>query len=292
MKRIFVVLLGAFILCASVAFATEIPTTVDINADPRVATITFTDADGGNIQLSRFDNASVTCYGTIYDDDGYTDIISLNASFFGLNSTISSAPSSGTKYVNTSCTITNGAGPTADFECNATVHHHTEPGSWNCTVMVQDAYGVNGSNSTLQTVDTFMSIDVPTELIDFGTHAHGNDSGTNDYSILINNSGNVRFDVLLDAYSLTGVDADVNAMACDVGDLPVASILWNLTPGTDASLKTPFTDSPQTADINLDQTAFGATAYTTDNIYFGISIPMSGQSGTCTGFIDVSATNP
>ncbi|HLP80216.1 MAG TPA: hypothetical protein VK158_06260 [Acidobacteriota bacterium] len=291
MKKI-IILLAACVLCVVSAFATEIPTQVDINADPTVTSVTLTDFDAGTIQLLRNDTAVMTCFGTIYDDDGFADIQNVNASFFGLNSTISSAPSYGTKYVNDSCTISNGVGPSADFECNVTVHHHTEPGSWNCTVMVNDTFGVNGSNSSLQDVDTFMSVDVPTELIDFGSQAHGNDSGTDDYPILINNSGNVRFDVLLDAYSLTGVDADVNAMACTVGDLPVSAILWNLTPNTDASLKTPFTDVAQQADINLDQTAFGATAYTTDNIYFGIAIPASGQSGLCTGFIDVTATNP
>ncbi|HLP79476.1 MAG TPA: hypothetical protein VK158_02495, partial [Acidobacteriota bacterium] len=170
--------------------------------------------------------------------------------------------------------------------------HHTEPGSWNCTIMARDSYNTDGQNSTLGTVDSYFGVGVPTATIDFGAYAHSQNSGTTDYSVLANNTGNVRIDFTLDAYSSSGVPADANAMSCTSGSLPVSAIRYATTSGVTATAKTALADAPTSVNVNLDQTPLGSTAYTGSTLYFGIVIPSGGQSGSCTGFLDIGATTP
>lgn len=288
---IFCILLVFFsVFLIGIVYAVEIPTQVFINTDPNITSTSLIDSDGGTLQLGSLDNATFNCTGSITDADGYTDITGINATFYGFGYFSNSANTAGAKYSNSSCLLYGGSGNTTSFTCTTFVHHHTLNGTWNCNATVIDSYNRTNSRNGSNTVDVFKSVGVQTQTINFGSYALGNNSGTIDKNITVNNTGNRPINVTLDAYRVSGVASDANAMTCTTGNLPVSALRYSMSPGIIATSKIALTDSPLTAAINLTSTAIGSTLYTNTTLYFGVVIPSSGQGGICTGFLDISAS--
>jgi hypothetical protein len=284
------ILLGLFAVTS--VFADELNITVYVNGAPEVRTISFTDLDGGNIQVYPNDTAIMNCSGTLYDVDGANDIGIINATFFASGSGYfeSSPAASGAVYINnTNCSIFNIVGTDAEFECLVYVHHHSLPGTWSCNVTAFDSYNQMGTNATTNTVDVLRSIQLPNITVDFGTYPLNTDSGTNDFNVTYNNTGNVAFDTQLDAYRVTATPSDANAMLCTVGNLPVGSLAYSYTAEQPFASKTPLTDAPIDTNSNLLPTAVGDIDPTTQSVAFGIGIPASGLGGRCVGWLDISA---
>jgi len=284
------IIVGFLLLNARPANATEIPTNVTVDYDPLVSTILLTDSDGGTLQVWANDSRIFNCTGTVYDGDGFADLGTVNGTIWGFGSNYSAANSAGLHYSNSTCLKYGSAGNTSSYTCSFYVHHHTENGTWICNVSINDTYARTGTNQTTNTVDVFKSISVPLQTIAFGSYAHGQNSGTTDYTVTINNTGNAKFNVTLDAYRVSGVPADINSMSCASGTLPVGSIAYSTVPGTAAISKTALTDAPKTISANVSVTAFGSTAPVPYSFYLGIIIPATGMSGKCAGFLDVSAS--
>ena len=125
--------------------------------------------------------------------------------------------------------------------------------------------------------------------LNFSKMTLGQGTGTNDYLVQFNNTGNMPFRIQMDAYRVSGVAADANSMSCTVGTITVGSLKYSENPGQDISVKTALTDAPITTVASYDHTAFGNTAYTNGTIYYGIKIPASSVQGACTGFLSITA---
>ncbi len=270
--------------------AVEIPTNVTIDNDPYISSISLTDSDGGTLQVWANDSRIFNCTGTAVDLDGFADISNINATIYGPSSNMTASDASGLHYTNASCTLFGGSANTTSFNCGFIVHHQTQPGLWTCNASINDSYARVFTNATNNTVDIFKSIAVPLQTIAFGAFAHSQNSGTTDKNITVNNTGNVKFNVTLDAYRSSGIPADNNSMSCVVGTLPVSSVVFAITPGVSALSKTALNDTPTTIPANVSTTAFGAVAPIPFSFYLGIVIPASGQGGACNGFLDVSAS--
>jgi len=244
----------------------------------------FTDLNGGTIQLSSTDNRTVMCFGNASSTTGVTGA---NATFYGPSSNYKTAPAAGTAYRNTTCTI---VGTTAaTFNCTTTLHHHAEPGNWSCLIVARDAAG-NRNATTNNSIDTFMSISLITTKLNFSKTAMGGTTGTTDYLVQFNNTGNMAFRIQMDAYRVSGVPADANALACTIGTVPIANLKYATLAGQDATVKTSLTDTPITTATNYTPTAFGSTAYTNGTLYYGLTIPASGPiQGACGGFLSIAA---
>jgi len=270
--------------------AVEIPTNVTIDNDPRVATISLLDSDGGTLQVWANDSRIFNCTGTVTDGDGFADMGAVNATIYGPTSNFSAANSAGLHYSNLTCLKFASAGNSSTYTCGFYVHHHTESGNWTCNVSVNDSYARISTNQTTNTVDIFKSISVPLQTIAFGAYAHNQDSGTTDKNVTVNNTGNVAFNVTLDAYKTSGVPNDNSSMSCVTGTLPVGSIVFATAAGVDALSKTALTNAPTTIPANVSQTAYGSIAPVPYTVYLGIVVPATGMSGKCAGFLDVSAS--
>jgi len=292
LKKIIVPFIAIFIFVAffSIVHAIEIPTNVTVDYDPSVATISLTDSDGGTLQVWANDSRIFNCTGTVTDGDGFADMTSVNGTIYGPSSNYSAADFAGLHYTNSSCSIFGSAGNTSSYNCSFKVHHHTQSGNWTCNVSVVDTFLRTSTNQTTNSVDVFKSIAVPLQTIAFGAFAHSQDSGTTDKNITVNNTGNAKFNVTLDAYRLSGFPNDNSSMTCVTGTLPVSSIVYATTPGVTALSKIPLNNTPTTISANVTTTAFGSTAPIPYSFYLGIVIPASGMSGACAGFLDVSAT--
>ena len=281
---------GIVLFYMAIVDAVEIPTNVTVDYDPDVATIILRDIDGGNLQIWANDSRVINCTGTVYDGDGFGDISNVNATIYAPSSNLSAADSAGLHYTNNSCTRFGSAGNTSSFNCAFFVHHHAQPGLWTCNASVNDSFGRFDTNATTNTLDPFKSISVPLQTIAFGAYAHSQNSGTVDKTVTVNNTGNVKFNVTLDAYRVSGFPADVNSMTCKSGTLPVGSIVFSPNPGITALSKTALVDAPTTISANVSVTAFGLIAPVPYSFYLGIIIPANGQAGACSGYLDVSAS--
>jgi hypothetical protein len=288
LRLVSLVLLLSFSL--TLVFAAEVPINVTVNYEPNVQTISLTDSDGGTLQVFANDTRVFNCTGTVHDGDGFADISSVNATIFGFGSSAPAADTAGNHYTNTSCVRFAGSGNTTTYTCGFVVYHHTQNGTWTCNVSVNDTFNKRLSNTTTNTVDASKLIQVDNQTLAFGSFARGTDSGTTDVILDFNNSGNTRFNVTIDAYSLTGVPADTNAMLCTTGNLSVGFMRWSLLPGIAATAKTVMTNAPMLLQMNTTTTPFGSTAPVAFSFYMGIVIPPTGLGGRCTGFLDVIAT--
>ena len=291
MKKIILVLatICLFVTLATIVSAIEIPTNVTVDYDPIVSTILLTDSDAGTLQIWANDSRTFNCTGVVTDNDGFADIQAVNATIWGFNSTFAGADSAGVHYTNTSCTKFGGSGNTSSFNCAFTVQHNTQNGTWTCNVSVNDTYARSATNQTTNTVDVFKSISVPLQTIQFGAYAHSQNSGTVDKNVTVNNTGNVKFNISIDAYRSSGIPADNNSMTCASGTLPVSSIVYSVNPGVTALSKTALVDAPTIISANVSVTPFGSLIPVSYSFYLGIIIPATNASGACSGFLDVSA---
>ena len=290
MKSLWIVLAVMLVFGISAAYAIEIPTNVSIDNDPYITSSSLTDSDGGTLQVWANDSRLFNCTGTASDLDGFGDIVNINATIYGAASNLSAADSAGLHYTNSSCSRFGGSGNTTSFNCAFTVHHNTQNSTWICNTSVNDTASRFNSNTSTNSVDVFKSIAVPLQTIAFGSYAHSQNSGTTDKNITINNTGNVAFNVTLDAYRQSGTPADNFSMSCTVGNLNVTSIVFATTPGVAALSKTALNDSPTTIPANVSFSPYGTTAFVPFSFYLGIVIPAIGPGGACNGYLDVSAS--
>ncbi len=260
-----------------------------LSATPASAAMTglnitaFTDKDNGAIQVVANNSALVMCYGNATSTTGVTGV---NATFYGPSSTYKTPPAAGTAYRNTSCTV---VGTTsATYNCTTVLHHHAEPGNWSCLVVARDLAG-NRNLTKNNTLNTFLSFSMITTKLNFSKTTLNGGTGTTDYLVQFNNTGNVAMHIQIDAYRLSGNASDADAMACSVGVIPVGNMKYAEVPGQDVSIKTALTDTPITTTTSYSPTAFGNTAYTNGTLYYGLIIPSSAVQGKCNGILSITA---
>ena len=253
-------------------------------AAPTVGSVTATDP----IALNESSTVTAWCNATITDDDGFTDVIGVNATIWDPAATTEgAADSGGNHYTNASCTLSGGDGTTVNAACAFPVQYYANATEWTCKLIAIDNTSATGTNNiTTVTVSALKALSTDSTIA-FSELALGATSGEN--SITVTNTGNTQIDVSVDGYGSS--DGDGYAMTCSIGgsEIPLSKIKYNLTSGQDFdTAMTSLTDvAVILADFDLVKTTDGTPS--TKAIFWKLRMPSSDVGGTCSGKIVVTA---
>ena len=172
------------------------------------------------------------------------------------------------------------------YEGSYALPEGAEPGSWNITVNVKDAFGATGTDSKLFTINTIVSLNLANNPIDFGntsipvedrradngTAGDGYEGGTiKGYPLTITNDGNVAEDFSIKGDTLVGQTNPVYTLA-------VGSIEYSLTEEQGTVLTGAATEF-----------AAGVAKQASEDLYFWITISENVPEQEYKGNVTVSA---
>ncbi len=137
------------------------------------------------------------------DEDGASDI---NVSSASVNITLN-APG-GQSRDNTSCTNIATSGNVVQFNCSVKFYYYdNSSSSWVINATIYDNSNVIGINdSVIFTYNSLSAMDLVTASLAFSNAVLGQENKTSDSPIILNNTGNFKFnDISITGYDLTGV---------------------------------------------------------------------------------------
>ena len=287
-----------------VVTSTSIPTELIIgNQYANITGVELNDNVTGDnsVELSPNTTKEVYCWGYVFDIDGYHDIYNAWGTIYNQDVsgiTYDSADDNRWHYENDTCQLTEDYGladTNAILNCTFHVWYYANYSDWNCTITVNDTIfqATNGTDNA--TFEQLIAVDVLNDSIDWGTRSVDTDYDA-DLDVLIENEGNVRLDVELDAYNDTFSGTGSNrSFDCQIGYIPVDMMVYNLSSGGIYSESTQFDNlSTVTAtEFNLlQQDGTSTDVPTNKSVYLGINIPaLPTINGSCTGFLRVTGIN-
>ncbi len=233
----------------------------------------------------------IYCNATITDYNGYLDVNMSNATLYHITNSSNSADNEIKHYTNTSCLLFGGSGSNISTSCKFEVQYFALNGTWVCNITAKDqtiaGAFATAQNFTYENITPLVALNV-TEIIDFGTLAPTENS-TSDTNATITNLGNVRLDLNTHGYARN--DGDGYAMVCDVGNLTISNIKYNITtPGLMHASMTALTGTVAgftESSFNLNP-ANTSAALSSTKTYWKVSVPPAIR-GMCNGTIVFNA---
>ena len=265
---------------------------------PEILNVTINYGDE-TITLSPNETVAVYCIGLIRDYNGDKNLSTVTGTFFHTTSTYDGSPDKINRYFNGSCNINETTGDAFDVpddeyhalaNCTFHVEYYSNPGSWNCTLWVNDSANLNASNSHTINISELLALQVP-DTINYGTV---NATQMSDQNVTnITNVGNVMFNLSLTGYAVT--EGDGLAMNCTLGNLKNISIeheKFNLTdsnPGVltldgSNSVYENLTTNTLVRQFNLDKRINNVENDVWNATYWRVYVPL-GVAGSCQGNI-------
>ncbi len=272
---------------------------------PEILNVSIDD-NAASVTLIANSTKLVSCIAVLRDYNEDDDIVEAYAEFFhNSDSSLSDTDDNNTHYTNGSCEIdrdfTSWHEHTDDVylalaNCSFDVQFYATPGTWNCTVFVNDTFNWTDSDSDTITVNDLLSINLP-ETINYGTVNATYVSNEN--VTRVTNFGNVPLNLTLSGYGYA--ENDNLAMNCTLGSNKNISVHYekfNLT-STSSIDQSDFSEFDQyyanlsetptiynfNLNYNFDETTNGAY----NDTYWRVYVPL-GVAGSCSGNIIFGAT--
>jgi len=267
--------------------------------------VTLTSGSTGDFQIA----------GTLSDINGFADIINFEGALFNSSEAVNctnvadgdTAAEQATCYfedvtTTAGCTITGTSATAGYFDCNLALRYFATPtddsslageggdpaDNWSVRGVAYDNGGLTGQGTAVTEINSLRAIGTTTgnncTTIAFGSLTNGEatvDSSASGTDCVLTNDGNVDTDV-----SVSGID-----MGCTFGSVPIANQRVNVTSGSYSDMSaggTDLTGDAQNINVALDHST-GTTV--TESIYFAVSVPATGASGSCTGTNTVLAVS-
>ncbi|MBU0646660.1 hypothetical protein KJ611_04315 [Patescibacteria group bacterium] len=259
-------------------------TSVNITNAAPSASGTSIDSGAASVSLTENTTTAVSVGVTVTDNNGCTDIATVDAVFFRTNVGGGSGctPDDNDCYA-VACTLdggscTGGADLTGTYTCALTIQYFADPtdaGStyaatdWTAEITPYDSSGAGSTDTDTIEMNTLTALDV-TAAINYGTLALNSDTGGTNQTTVITNTGNEAIDSQVSGTS----------MGCTVGTIAVGNQKYATSDVTYASLTDTLSGTPTTYELVLPQRTAGVI---TDDVYWGLATPASGVSGSCTG---------
>ncbi|MFH0876365.1 MAG: putative Ig domain-containing protein [archaeon] len=247
-----------------------------INDLPRINSVSMNNPINLVAALDTF----VSCNGTVFDNDGISDITSINATFFNADMGLTniSADNSSTHYTNSSCVLTSFDSKNAGFNCTFALKYYSLNGTWQCNPFVLDI--INASNSTILnvTLNELIAISIEPSILNYGNLKV--DQESSDIIANITNYGNIQTDLQFFGYANS--ENDNLSMTCETGIIPLSYQRYSL------SAWEVFTDmlllggrlSPNAVDLNIS--VQDTAEQSSKQLYWKLKIPFN-TMGTCNG---------
>lgn len=267
----------------SLAWFDNISLDVTPNNTLPVASSTSIDSGAASITLTENTTTNVVCAATVTDDDGFADIISVEAKLYRTGVGAGAADDTNNHYTlsgDANCIPSGGSGTTENYSCTFAVQFFAEPtdtGSiyaaddWTCQITPSDSEGAGTANSDTIEMDTTLALNV-TATIAYGALGLGNNSGASPQTAVVTNTGNA----IMDPQVSSAAD-----MGCTgAGTIPVANQEYSVMTFTYGS-GTDLSSTPTILNLTLPKPTSATPV--TDDSFWGIGIPGTGVGGNCTG---------
>lgn len=260
-----------------------------VNSLP-VASGVSIDSGAASVTLTENTTKSVSCAGTITDNDGYTDISQVCAFLYRSSvATSTIADNNNYKYTlcgDSNCVPSGGSGNTENYDCMFSVQyyaHPTDAGSpwsaqnWVCEMWPENATATGTVALDDVEMDSLLAIDV-SATISYGMVLPDNDTGGTNQTVTITNTGNRDIDV-----EVSGDLMCTDYSTCAGNILQPAQQEYSVNTfayGAGTSLTA--TTSPVQVEVDL-ATPSSTTTPVADMIYWGVGIPIGQTGGSYTG---------
>ena len=277
---VFLVLALALAVFSVKAYADTATGSVGItNVAPTVGTVTLWNqatADAA-ITLTAGSTVTVTANATVTDLNGGANIASAAATLYHSTSTSAGVDDENIHLTNGTCSLGSAVGNTKVATCSFTMNYMALSGTWTANITATDGSSAAGSATDDNTVNSLAALDVTDTTISFSTLALGANS-TSATTMTVQNLGNVQIDSIFSGTNYT----------CTIGEIPATNTKYGLVSANYDTLTTGLTEAAVT-QTGFDLTYRTGGTNSTKSEYWGILIPASGVSGTCTDTLTVAA---
>jgi hypothetical protein len=258
-----------------------------------------------SVTLTANSTKVVRCIGVLRDFDGDDDLTNVYAEFFhNTGGSFSDADDNNTHYTNSSCNISYDFNSylehTDDIylalaNCSYQVEYYTDPGIWNCTMVVNDTMNWTDTSSDTITINELLAVGLPSTM-NYGLVNATYVSDENSTTVI--NYGNVALNLTLSGYAV--IEGDGYAMNCTQGNIKnitVENIKYNLTTPNAGAISLSETQDfylnlsqdPVVKKYLLDYNQNDTENDAQNSTYWRIYVP-TGVAGSCTGNIVFGAT--
>lgn len=265
---------------------------------------------GNDIVLTANSTSSVLCQALLEDWNNDTTIFKVNATLFDNASSASSPDDNNSHYSNSSCVIDlNASNYLSDSitddqylaiaNCTFDIWYYANPTSWNCTAYVEDVTNRSNTETESGVVLGLLALGLP-DSIDYGI-VNSTEVST-EKIILVENTGNIQFNITVNGYANASQKDDGYAMNCSHGSIDYINVEYekfNLTATTPgvldlSSFEASYVNltsslSPTVRNFSLDYRQNESFNEAVKDSYWRIYVP-KGVAGTCEGNIEFGAT--
>lgn len=256
------------------------------NAIPAASNTVLNGGDSITLNISPATTA-VTVTGDLTDANGCNDLSSVDVAVYKNGTTCTSSGNANDDncyfitIASSSPEVTGcsgGSDTTSSISKTFAFKYFADPGTWSATITPSDIMEVGTANTSSETVNETIAIEVPSTL-SYGAVA-GGAASTGDHITTVTNLGNVAID-----FNLSGADLLCNTGVNPQGLIPAGNLQYALASflygeGTALSSTTP-------AAVNADL-ATTSSSVVSDDAYWQVSVP-SGVRGICSGAITFTA---
>jgi hypothetical protein len=291
MRKLSKIVLGVFLIltfslvCLSFnVLADTASGTVSVqNTVPTMGTATLfnqADADAA-ITLSAGGTVVVTASATVTDVNGGASVSNASATLYHSTSTSGGADDENIHITNSSCVLGTPSENDVVATCKFTMNFMALDGTWTANITAVDSESAKISGTDDNTANTLVGLNVVEATIDFSSLELGANSSSAT-AMTVRSQGNVVIDAQYSGTNYT----------CDVGTINAANTRYGLTDVSYDELTTDLTeeDATQTGfNLGIRGVATANGANSDESEYWGIKVPTSGVSGTCTNTLTVTA---
>jgi len=256
-----------------------------MNNPPQVSSVVVN--NNNNINLSENSSIGISWSATVTDTDGYTNLASATGKIYRSGIGSSCTLNNNNCYSDASCDFYNCSGSSCTAICSANLYflaEATDTGSayasqyYQALIQATDIYSEVGSTiSTSDSIDinSMSAFNIGSSLV-YGEVLAGSDTGSNNAAITIANTGNSLINL-----EITGDYMCTDYPACGAQSMEPKYQQYKLntfTYGAGTTLST----TPTVVDIGISKpTQTPSNSF--KNLYWGISIPSSQESGNYQG---------
>jgi len=279
-----IALATTFVFGFQMTFADTASGNVSItNAAPTMGTVTLWNSAGANeaITLTAGSTVTVTANVTVTDTNGGANVASATGKLYHSTNTSADVDDENVHLTNSSCALSGVSGNEVIATCSFTMNFMALNGTWTANITATDLGSDSISGTDDNTVNSLAGLDVTNTVIEFGGMALGTNS-TTAQNMTVRSQGNVQIDAIYSGTNYT----------CTAGTIPATNTKYGLSTGTYDELTTGLTEVAATQagfDLGVRGVATANTVNSDKSEYWGILIPTTGVSGTCTDTLTVTA---
>ena len=279
------------------------------NTEPNITGVIVDDdisnpADEIDLATNAF--TVVTCNATIFDYNGYKDIMdtnATNATFFMNSVGLDSADDNNSHYTNRSCgrCVQGSSSTRAVCDCRFAMQYYANDTVWRCNISITDKGGTGRPGQVLNftrtgadttTVTKLLALDTPTTMIDYGNLSVTQISAAIQRNVT--NAGNVDLNLTFRGFGgeNDSITNDTFAMVCNYGNISFGYHRYIAGLNVSFSEMTNLTNQTVNTNFTLPQRTNDAPVGIRKDInetYWRLEIPLS-VGGLCNGTIIFGAT--